>query len=72
MPQLIELNKIKNHNRKTHISDDFGQAFRCASGVADALHSRKQIRRRITQKHADLMCLTSAVTHADRNKNNDC
>lgn len=43
----------------THISDDFHQVVGCAAGVADALHSRKQVWRRVTQQHTHLVGLTS-------------
>ena len=43
----------------THISDDFDQAVCRAAGVADALHSREQVRRRVTEQHTHLVGLTS-------------
>lgn len=43
----------------THIPDDFDQVVCCAAGVADTLHSRKQIWRRVTQQHTHLVGLTS-------------
>lgn len=54
---------IRNHleeiSGKTHISDDFNQVVCCAASVADALHSREQVWRRVTQQHTHLMGLTS-------------
>lgn len=47
------------HFTSTHISDDFDQVVGCAAGVADALDSRKQVRRRVTQQHTHLVGLTS-------------
>lgn len=43
----------------THVSDDFDQVVGCAAGVADALHSRQEVRRRVTQQHTHLVGLTS-------------
>lgn len=43
----------------THISDDFDQVVCCTAGVADTLHSRKQVWRRVTQQHTHLVGLTS-------------
>lgn len=43
----------------THVSDDFDQVVGRAAGVADALHSRKQVRRRVAQQHTHFVCLTS-------------
>ena len=43
----------------THISDDFNQVVCRAAGVADALHSGKQVRGRVTQQHTHLVGVTS-------------
>lgn len=43
----------------THVSDDFDQAVRRAAGVADTLHGRKEVRRRVTQQHTHFVGLTS-------------
>lgn len=52
----------------TYISDDFDQAVCCAASVADTLHSRKQVRRGITQQHAHFVGLTSAAAQRKRER----
>lgn len=52
----------------THISDDFDQVVRGAAGVADALHGRKQVRRRVTQQHTHLVGLTTDKTESQEQK----
>lgn len=43
----------------TYISDDLDQIVCSAARIADTLHGREQVWRRVTQQHTDFVCLTS-------------